>query len=363
MINERTTDFNWKFVFDSQIKQTMFTKITQIFIFVLLLGVKQSLAQTSLEVSCTLWDSNTGIDLKSTIYGVKKGIKTKMAVSDNNQRLYFKPNIDLDSFIFVSSGFKELEVPVNFIGKFNEKSTIQFGISDSGNILQGNTNPKVYLIFSYPNTYKIGTDYELHQVRNGKYHFVTNLSNIFEKKQSVVLPLNENLLFYEYIITIKSKLGELLYEKKFFAKKGLNILDCNFYDSLKGFDENIVAKTSNPSKNILSDLGIREIYFSQSNYELKSEYFTTLDSVANYLIKNPNSSINVMGFTDNIGDKKLNTTLAEYRAKVVANYLINKGIGEKRINLKWQDSSFFTTNEIDNSKLSELRKVIISENK
>jgi outer membrane protein OmpA-like peptidoglycan-associated protein len=73
------------------------------------------------------------------------------------------------------------------------------------------------------------------------------------------------------------------------------------------------------------------IYFVKGTNELLPQSKQTLDEWVNYLKELPNKSIAINGYTDNLGDAKMNLTLSEERAKVVKNYLINQGIATNRL--------------------------------
>ena len=177
----------------------------------------------------------------------------------------------------------------------------------------------------------------------------------------MVIPISDEISTQSSYQVSIIKENILLKSPSFFLKKGINLVDLNFYNNtslmLKDSVQSRIVKKDNSSTIWVN----QTIYFSQSQYTLKKEYFSTLDSVTNYLKTNPNFTINVVGFTDNVGDKRLNSTLAEYRAKVVANYLINKGVSPKRIIINWQKSNSENNNIVESEKLSEFRKVIISQ--
>lgn len=83
-------------------------------------------------------------------------------------------------------------------------------------------------------------------------------------------------------------------------------------------------------KNILFEQG-KSIMLSQSEPEL--------DNLAGFLLRNPKLKLKVEGHTDIIGDIDMNKTLSEERAKVVADYLVGKGVEENRIEAKGYGSS------------------------
>lgn len=73
------------------------------------------------------------------------------------------------------------------------------------------------------------------------------------------------------------------------------------------------------------------VTFDVASYTLKPSFRTTLDQVADSLIKYPNSLIDVYGHTDSTGSDAYNQTLSENRARTVANYLMSRGVPAARI--------------------------------
>ena len=73
------------------------------------------------------------------------------------------------------------------------------------------------------------------------------------------------------------------------------------------------------------------VTFDVASYSLKPSFRTTLDQVADSLIKYPNSLIDVYGHTDSTGSDAYNQTLSENRARTVAGYLQSRGVPAARI--------------------------------
>ncbi|GAB3544253.1 OmpA family protein [Spirosoma fluminis] len=73
------------------------------------------------------------------------------------------------------------------------------------------------------------------------------------------------------------------------------------------------------------------VQFEQSSYVLLTEAALDLDKLAAALTAHPAWQLVVAGHTDAIGDARLNQALSENRAKVVAHYLIRKGVADSRI--------------------------------
>ncbi len=59
---------------------------------------------------------------------------------------------------------------------------------------------------------------------------------------------------------------------------------------------------------------------------------TNLDKLAQILINNPDTNINIYGYTDSKGADSYNLSLSDRRAAAVKNYLSSKGISSSRMN-------------------------------
>jgi len=85
---------------------------------------------------------------------------------------------------------------------------------------------------------------------------------------------------------------------------------------------------------ILFQKALQGIQFETGKDVIKKTSFTILDQIAQTLIANPTYLIEVQGHTDNVGKAEMNQQLSEKRAYSVRNYLILKGVDEKRITAK-----------------------------
>lgn len=79
---------------------------------------------------------------------------------------------------------------------------------------------------------------------------------------------------------------------------------------------------------------INDIYFPFNSFDLTMESKAVLDQLIDFLSESQNISIQIQGHTDNIGNDASNLKLSESRAHSVYNYLIEKGIAEKRLTYK-----------------------------
>ena len=73
------------------------------------------------------------------------------------------------------------------------------------------------------------------------------------------------------------------------------------------------------------------VTFATNSANINAGFGATLDTVAQSLIKYPNSLIDVYGFTDTTGTASYNQDLSLRRAKAVADYLAERGVARGRM--------------------------------
>ena len=73
------------------------------------------------------------------------------------------------------------------------------------------------------------------------------------------------------------------------------------------------------------------VTFATNSANINSSFYPTLNSVAETLIRYPNSLIDVYGFTDTTGQPGYNQDLSERRARAVADYLVSRGVSRARL--------------------------------
>ena len=90
-----------------------------------------------------------------------------------------------------------------------------------------------------------------------------------------------------------------------------------------------VSVTRNGDNIILNMPG--NVTFASGSSDLNSRFFKVLDSVALVLKKYEKTLVDVAGHTDSVGGAEMNQALSERRASTVAQYLMGKGVIEKRL--------------------------------
>lgn len=148
-----------------------------------------------------------------------------------------------------------------------------------------------------------------------------------------------------YRVELLSETGQLLHEEyPATLTAGLNL---RYVEIPEGKKQEVAAKEMRASNvaapvkketipeaslaDTASMEGIKLIHFAQSDYKLQSVEQWKLERMAEYLRQNPNALVRIIGHTDNVGDRRLNQTLSEFRAKVTANFLHRAGIPPERI--------------------------------
>lgn len=108
----------------------------------------------------------------------------------------------------------------------------------------------------------------------------------------------------------------------------------------------IIQPTKIDTLNIGDQLVLKQIFFATNKSNLLPESTNALQALLKTMEDNPNLFIEIIGYTDNVGNEEKNTLLSENRAIAVANYLIENGISEQRI----KKAGFGSSNPIgDNS--------------
>ncbi|MDQ1208350.1 outer membrane protein OmpA-like peptidoglycan-associated protein [Acinetobacter baylyi] len=81
------------------------------------------------------------------------------------------------------------------------------------------------------------------------------------------------------------------------------------------------------------------ITFDTNKSNIKPNFYSTLNKVAQTLSEDNKSAILVTGYTDNTGNDSINIPLSQARAQSVANYLSGQGVSSSRINAQGYGSS------------------------
>jgi outer membrane protein OmpA-like peptidoglycan-associated protein len=73
------------------------------------------------------------------------------------------------------------------------------------------------------------------------------------------------------------------------------------------------------------------ILFATGKADLSSSAKTNLTNFATSLVNNPNTNVQIYGYTDNTGSLQANQTVSTNRANAVSSYLAGKGVSSSRL--------------------------------
>jgi outer membrane protein OmpA-like peptidoglycan-associated protein len=105
---------------------------------------------------------------------------------------------------------------------------------------------------------------------------------------------------------------------------------------------------------------INDIHFATNSFELTENSKQIIDEFALFLEQNPRMTIDIQGHTDDVGEDAANLELSINRAKVVFDYLINRGISSKRLTFHgYGEAKPIVANTTDAGRAKNRRTVFI----
>lgn len=164
---------------------------------------------------------------------------------------------------------------------------------------------------------------------------------------NIYLGKNEEHADWFYEMTEEEKLGLRIddLEKEVASLKGkvannetVSTANKEALEGLKNNVENTYAKKSDVSNNNIDvakeliNKGYVNVYFGFNKTQPNSYSVQAVDFVVEYLKKHTSSSVEVLGYADEIGKDNYNQKLSAKRSAVVKQLLVDAGIAESRIN-------------------------------
>lgn len=101
-----------------------------------------------------------------------------------------------------------------------------------------------------------------------------------------------------------------------------------------------------PNENVI-------IYFKHNSNELTDAAFQALYQIAEYMIRNPETKITVIGYTDASGNESYNMNVSRFRANIVKSYLLGKGVDSSKI----ESAGLGSANPVATNETAEGRRV------
>ena len=98
-----------------------------------------------------------------------------------------------------------------------------------------------------------------------------------------------------------------------------------------------VAVTQTPDNRLKLDIP-SDISFDVGRSDIKPNFRTVLDTFANGLVKNPTSTVSIIGHTDSSGSDTINNPLSLNRASSARDYIAARGVASNRFTIDGRGS-------------------------
>ncbi len=113
----------------------------------------------------------------------------------------------------------------------------------------------------------------------------------------------------------------------------------SYMDSQKKDFENVLASEVQAGEITIQKVNQNNLFITMTGQTafdfdstvIKPGFYTTMDKIANILMRYGKTQLTIIGHTDNVGSNQYNQTLSERRAKAVNDYLLNKGVLVQRL--------------------------------
>ncbi len=116
----------------------------------------------------------------------------------------------------------------------------------------------------------------------------------------------------------------------------------------------------NPGGRVCFSLGESQLRFATGQFAVPASADRVLGEIANQLKANPAWTVEVDGYTDNVGDKAANQTLSEERANAVAHWLADHGVDRSRLTAKgFGESHPIATNSTERGRAENRRVELV----
>ena len=172
-------------------------------------------------------------------------------------------------------------------------------------------------------------------VTGGKV-FNSETNEPIEAKLSLVSLSNDSTL-YEF--RSDGKTGEFLMLYPEESVSGLYVEKQGYLPKIYNVERDSIRNVKNLRVEMVpisrgEEFVFENIFFEFDKYELKSESFSSLKRLSNFMKENPQVRILISGHTDNVGNSSYNLQLSLQRAKRVQDYLFQQGFDSSRVEVE-----------------------------
>jgi outer membrane protein OmpA-like peptidoglycan-associated protein len=172
-------------------------------------------------------------------------------------------------------------------------------------------------------------------VTGGKV-FNSETNEPIEAKLSLVSLSNDSTL-YEF--RSDGKTGEFLMLYPEESVSGLYVEKQGYLPKIYNVERDSIRNVKNLRVEMVpisrgEEFVFENIFFEFDKFELKSESFSSLKRLSNFMKENPQVRILISGHTDNVGNSSYNLQLSLQRAKRVQDYLFQQGFDSSRVEVE-----------------------------
>ncbi|MCS6824904.1 MAG: OmpA family protein [Cytophagaceae bacterium] len=195
--------------------------------------------------------------------------------------------------------------------------------------------------------------------------YVTDPDKIPEEGAQVFIE-SEDMSFKNSAITDVDGIAKLLVPEgkkyKFTVKKFGHTFEFNEYVEVAAKEGAYIIEQNLNIKLIrhyVRNYNLDHMYFDVNKWDIKEESIPTLNKLVESLNKNKKLVIEIAGHTDNVGKDADNMRLSQRRANAIRDYLISKGISEKRLLAKGYGEKFpLVSNDTEEGRAKNRRTEI-----
>jgi outer membrane protein OmpA-like peptidoglycan-associated protein len=310
------------------------------------------------------YDVTTAAYLPVDIYAMSGTSRTRLGQSDKDGKFSVLLPLSATSISFTSPTYRTATLPVTFVN--NPTPMTDFGVGiimgkqDSAVVQQAD---RLSVRNDFPTDIDVNYRVEPTDRRvamtmtisaHGN-HVLPGMHTVFRKGELMRFLHFEGAKPGSYRAFVSTTDGRVLIDKTFTLTKGLTFLEVRADVPNKPAP----GKPDGATRTETAAPGTAIVYFEQSRYELTPETKSALDSAARLMTSQPQLLAHVTGYTDNMGEQKLNLTLSEYRAKLVAGYLKKQGVSDARLRVDWQGGNALVSPGDAEADKARNRRVVI----